>query len=287
MPTSTHLQTPRHRRQGFTLIELLVVIAILAILIALLLPAIQQAREAARRTQCKNNLRQLGLALHNYHDRHGSLPPQTVIDDRASTGWWSWITRVLPDLDQQPLYEHFDLGDDVWNNCSRYKPWTSQRLAVLQCPSDPNSDRIFESDGEAYALTSYLGCRGSTRQLPGNGVFPDVNRTVRFADIRDGTSQTLLLGERPADAQAFLGWWAVGIGDDGYGLGDYVLDLSEGLHGGDLNGNVDLLHYWSAHAGGAHFALCDGSVRFLSDSIDNEALMALGTCHGSEVVGGF
>ena len=94
-------------RTGFTLIELMVVIAVIAILIALLLPAIQQAREAARRTQCKNNLRQIGLALHNYHDRSRCFPPSTVVDQNGlDTGWWSWITRTLPDLEQRPLYEH-------------------------------------------------------------------------------------------------------------------------------------------------------------------------------------
>jgi hypothetical protein len=271
---------------------LLVAVATIAVLIALLLPAVQQAREAARGVQCRNNLKQIALALHNYHDRSRCFPPQTVVEWSSSTGWWSWIARVLPDLDQRPLSEQVDFRDDVWTNCHIYRAVTLQRLGVLHCPSDPHVDRVFESDtgcpgGEAYALTSYLGCRGSTRQLPGNGVFPDVNRVTRIRDIRDGTSQTLLLGERPADPQAFLGWWAAGIGDDGHGLGDSVLDLSEGLHAGDLNDSADLLHYWSAHPGGAHFAMCDESVRLLSYSLDQQTLLALGTRNGGEVSGDF
>ncbi len=293
MSTNTRKRTSKSPRCGFSLIELMVVIAIIAVLTSLLLPAVQQAREAARRTQCRNNLRQIALALHNYHDRSRSFPPSTVVDHNGpDMGRWSWIVRVLPDLDQAPLYQHLDLDDDVWSVCSRYKPYTSQRLSVLMCPSDPNSEGIYESNGdcplgEAYALTSYLGCRGSTRQLPDDGLFPDANRGARLADILDGTSSTILVGERPADPQAYWGWWAAGVGFDGHGLGDYVLDTYEGLYAGDLTDNADLLHYWSAHTGGAHFAMCDGSVRFLSYSIDHETFLAIGSRNGGEVVSGF
>jgi len=302
--TATMQNSPRNRRRGFTLIELMVVIGIIAILVAVLLPAVQQAREAARRTQCRNNLKQIALALHNYHDRSGSLPPATVVDRVGlDAGWWSWITRTLPDLDQRPLYEHFDLREDVWTYCHEYRPFTSQQLSVLMCPSDPNSDRVYESDdecpgGEAYALTNYLGCRGSTRPIPdadglypfeirGNGVFPGINRVTRLVDIRDGTSQTVLLGERPAAADAYWGWWAAGMGLDDHGLGDYVLDVSDGLNGGEADEYLDLFHYWSRHQGGAHFAMCDGSVRFLSYSIDGETFLALGSRDGREVAGEF
>src|SRR5262245_55097799 len=97
-----HVMPARSTRPGFTLIELLVVIGIIILLIALLLPAVQQAREAARRVQCRNNLRQVALALHNYHDRSGTFPPSNVAGGQAlDTGWWSWITRILPELDHQ------------------------------------------------------------------------------------------------------------------------------------------------------------------------------------------
>ncbi|MGD9857859.1 MAG: DUF1559 domain-containing protein [Planctomycetaceae bacterium] len=292
-------------QQGFTLIELLVVIAVIGLLVALLVPAVQAAREAARRTQCINNLKQIGLALHNYHDRCGSFPPSTVVDwdQPEPTGWWSWIARILPELDERPLYQQLDLSEDVWTNCHKLKPYTSQKLAVLLCPSDPQSDQVYKSDeecpgGEAYALTNYLGCRGSTwhqppasgdaRQAPlGNGVFPHVNGVARLAHVLDGTSQTILVGERPADPEAYWGWWAAGRGADDLGLGDSVLDVSEGLHDGEFADGDDLLHYWSAHPGGAQFTMCDGSVRFLAYAMDAKTFLALGSRNGGEIVGSF
>ncbi|MEX0679481.1 MAG: DUF1559 domain-containing protein [Pirellulales bacterium] len=304
-PSARESHLTRSCRRGFTLIELLAVIAVIGMLCALLLPAVQAAREAARRTQCQNNMKQIGLALQNYHDRCRSFPPSTVVDwNRPEpTGWWSWIVRILPELDEQPLYDQFDLRDDVWTNSNKYKPYTSQRLAVLLCPSDPNNERVYQSDeqspaDEAFALTNYLGCRGSTRQgpspdgfypsrMPGNGVFPDVNQVVRLAHVTDGASRTMLIGERPADPETYWGWWAAGRGVDEHGLGDYVLDSSEGLHEGSLSGSADLLHYWSAHPGGAHVAMCDGSVRFLSYSMDSTTFLALGSRNGSEVIGNF
>ncbi len=206
-------------------------------------------------------------------------------------------------MDERSLYERLDFREDIWTLCHKYKPYTSKKLAVLLCPSDPHSERIYESDeecpgGEAYALTNYLGCRGSTRQLPppsgvypteqpGNGVFPDVNQVARLQQIVDGTSRTILVGERPADRDAYWGWWAAGRGVDDHGLGDYVLDVSEGLHQGDFTDAAVQLRYGSVHPGGAHFTMCDGSVRFLSYSIDPTTFLSLGSRNGGEVVGGF
>lgn len=190
---------------------------------------------------------------------------------------------------QWPLYEKFDFREDAFTECHKYKPLTSTKLPILLCPSDPNNERVYDSDkfcpgGEAYALTNYFACRGSTRTLPGNGVFPAVNRVTRIADITDGTSQTILLGERPADGQEWWGWWAAGAGIDDNGLGDSVLDLSEGFHRRGSNG---LSRYWSRHPGGAHFAICDGSVRLLSYAVDSRIVSAFGSRNGSEAVSGF
>src|SRR5262249_36541767 len=121
----------------------------------------------------------------------------------------------------------------------------------------------------------------------GNGVFPDLNHVTRLEHIRDGTSQTILLGERPAEPTVYWGWWATGFGLDLHGLGESILDASEGLHAGDLKASADMLHYWSAHAGGAHFALCDGSVRFLSYSMNASTFLSLGSRDGGEVLSQF
>ena len=283
------------RKRGFTLIESLVVIAVIAILVALLLPAVQQVREAARRMRCKNNLKQIGLALHNYHDIAGSLPPQTVVDRTGpeETGWWSWRVRILPQLDQQTLYQHFDLSEDVWTNADKYKPYTSRKIQVFMCPSDPNVEQVAESfdifpDGEAYALTSYHGSRGRGQSIPDDGAFPAINRVVKLKDITDGTAHTILIGERPADTSAEWGWWAAGVGIDDEGLADHVLDAYEGFHTGNMSDTSnDLTHFWSAHSGGAHFAFCDGSIRFLSYSIDQNTYAALTSRNGKEVAGRF
>jgi prepilin-type N-terminal cleavage/methylation domain-containing protein/prepilin-type processing-associated H-X9-DG protein len=288
-------------RHGFTLVELLAVIAIIGVLVALLLPAMQAAREAARKAQCANNLRQIARALHAYHDGRRSFPPSTVVD-KYYRGWWSWTARILPELDERPLYERLDLREDVWANCHKVKPYTSQRLAVLVCPSDPNGGQVHESDdecpgGEGFALTNYFGCRGTTRPNPEadgfspldlahDGVFPGVNRTARLAQIVDGASKTILVGERPADPALLLGWWAAGVGIDERGLGDQVLDLSEGFYSEDHTAESRLFRYWSHHPSGAQFAMCDGSVRFLAYSIDEPTFRALGSRNGGEIVNG-
>jgi prepilin-type N-terminal cleavage/methylation domain-containing protein/prepilin-type processing-associated H-X9-DG protein len=283
----------RPNRDGLTLIELLVVFAVISVLMALLVPAVQQVREAARRTQCRNNLKQMALALMNYHERSGTFPPSNVVSGSAlDTLWWSWIARVLPELDQQPLSAQLNLNEDVWTNCHKYKPLRSTKLSVLLCPSDPHGGRVYESDsacpgGEAYALTNYLGCRGSTRSVPGDGIFPDINAVTQLSHIRDGASQTLLLGERPAEPTAYWGWWATGYGHDSRGLGESILDASEGLRSGDLSSDADQLHYWSPHAGGAHFALCDGSVRFLSNGIELRVILSLASRSGDDLAGAF
>lgn len=194
-------QASRPRRPGFTLIELLVVIAIIAILIALLLPAVQQAREAARRVQCKNHLHQLGLALHNYHDAFDSLPP-TFCVGRGDGGEWSMQARILPYLDQGNVFNRIDFSLD-YNQTSSEFPFgvKALRVGILQCPSDPNDRQRTDAAGnpEHYPL-NYVANLGTwfvydpTSGRVGDGAFaPNVRLGAR--DIVDGMSSTLAMSE--------------------------------------------------------------------------------------------
>jgi type II secretory pathway pseudopilin PulG len=276
------------------------VIAVISVLIALLMPAVQQAREAARRTQCRNNLKQIGLALHNYHNTHQMFPPVLVTDWTPSArtgfypGWWSWYTRILPHIEQTPLYNQIDMTDDFVITISDYREQISKNIPIYLCPSDPNGEKVWSTDDwwqgpVAAAHTSYLGCRGSERITPipgglqGNGLFPATNVGVRLSDITDGASHTLHVGERPTDNAGEWGWWAAGTGFDLHGLADHVMDCSEGLRPGDPNSSADLTHFWSMHRGGAFFLMCDGSVHFLSESINHDTFLALGSRTGNEV----
>lgn len=220
--TPTRQASTAHRN-GFTLIELLVVIAIIAILIALMLPAVQQAREAARRTQCRNNLKQLGLALHNYHDQNGCLPPG-YIDTATSTapvrdGGWSWAAQILPHLDQAPLFTSLDMryhpyGDvgTVSDPDGRNNAAAAVSLAAFACPSDPkpltrqmNVNAIGGTD--RLATSSYCGSTGAfdgaicqnsggrvNTPARNNGLLK-VNEVSRFRDVTDGLSNVIAVGE--------------------------------------------------------------------------------------------
>jgi prepilin-type N-terminal cleavage/methylation domain-containing protein/prepilin-type processing-associated H-X9-DG protein len=232
----------RYRARGFTLIELLVVIAIIAVLVSLLLPAVQQAREAARRSQCKNNLKQIGLAVHNYHDVYNQFPPGNM---DFSASWdntvpfvdpgpqWGWPTFILPMLDQGPLFNSLNVGGvrlseygstylNSWNLCQT-------PLAVYKCPSDAQAkdtlqgtldDRHFQGTGFPliYSATSnYIGVHGnrnsrawtwwiSTGDRVEDGIFVNNGRT-KIQDVTDGLSNTFLVGERnwKCDAASWVG----------------------------------------------------------------------------------
>lgn len=222
--------TSRRSLRAFTLIELLVVIAIIGVLVALLLPAVQQAREAARRTSCRNNLKQLGLAMHNYADICGTLPPGRIVyvspaDDRtpsanggASTGHgdcFSAFAQLLPQLDQGVIFNqiNFNSGPDttVNNNLSIIQP------AVFLCPSDSGVKALAQGSGFA-GVTNYVLSTGTTFPvspnnpggIPVTGVYYE-NSRVRFADIVDGTSQTICVSEQilsdPNDPTSSAGNW--------------------------------------------------------------------------------
>lgn len=189
----------QHRRIGFTLIELLVVIAIIAILVALLLPAVQQAREAARRTQCKNNLKQIALGMHNYESTNSVFPPSMAVNPRITTNAsWSIHGRLLPFMEQTNLYNQIDLSR-AWGN---FPVISNFRVPVYACPSDPKSDRARDTGTNGiFLLPTCYGFNFGTwlvydpaTNAGGDGFcFP--NSRIRVADITDGTSNTLMVSE--------------------------------------------------------------------------------------------
>lgn len=185
------------KRNGFTLIELLVVIAIIGVLVALLLPAVQQAREAARRSQCKNNLKQIGIALHNYHDVNTCLPISFAVDYGTPGGEWSVHARILPYLEQANLYLTMDLE----------QPYATQpniaetRIPIYLCPSELKDQSRVDSSGTPIHYPLNYGFNGgvwfvwdNTSRQPGNGVFAP-NRGTRMADVVDGLTNTLGFSE--------------------------------------------------------------------------------------------
>lgn len=298
-------------RKAFTLVELLVVIAIIGILVALLLPAIQAARGAARRISCINNLKQLALATQNYHDTHLVFP----------AGGLNWPTPsgqgnpprfrnvalfvlILPQLEQGPLSASWDFMDP-WQNILSGRAATV--LDVLLCPSDHLPSPIaVDSSGRQFGMTSYGGSAGVQSYQASNasrdGIFY-MNSNHRMADILDGTSHTLLFGERyhrdmdyDLNAGTFTrmsgwGYWCPSAGPPG--MGDVTLGTMvpiNYLHPAGVA--VDTVHearritaMGSGHSGGSQVALADGSTRFVSESIDLAMFQALSTRAGGETIG--
>ena len=297
------------RRRGFTLVELLVVIAIIGILVGMLIPAVQQVREAARRITCANNLRQSAMAIHNYEGAFNSFPAGHLINhnwdfhevDIAPGGYdasgfpsqgpfWSWMMRVAPFSEQRNVYELADINRWPW---WQYRPdgktINSTNVPSYTCPSESRGSRVWRSpSGEEAAVTSYLGVSGrdSYKETGGQDGMIYANSAVKFGAITDGSSNTLLIGERTASQNLLLGWQWAGAGENGLGETDVVLGVHERIavgSGADPNPvetdffrpgqsddetNLHRFHYWSNHPGGASWALADGSVQFYSYQID-------------------
>jgi prepilin-type N-terminal cleavage/methylation domain-containing protein len=269
-------------KRAFTLIELLVVIAIIAILIALLLPAVQQAREAARRTQCRNNMHQLGLALHNYHDTHNCFPPGRVEGATNRDIEHSWLTQILPFMDESSLYNAYNFARhclDVANTTVG-----QSTLAQYLCPSDQAGVLI------ATGLRSgnYTGNYGPDDQLENSapsqaskGLFWN-NSRVRIRDVRDDSSQSLASGERRYGLGDGPGWVR---GRWGYNLGLTRMAMNtQNCNAGTPPPNYCQRQFASLHEGGAFFLFLDGQVRFLSENIDMGTYAALSTIANNEIV---
>jgi prepilin-type N-terminal cleavage/methylation domain-containing protein/prepilin-type processing-associated H-X9-DG protein len=248
------------RKTGFTLVELLVVIAIIGVLIGLLLPAVQKIRDAAGRIKCANNMRQLGLGLHNYNDTLGQFPPGVVNPSQRpwraapNTGahaYWSWLAELMPYVEQDNLYKLADAWantyqvpghyffwpwGDFWTNWKDTKtpnPALATLVNIYLCPADSRNLKVEDVFGSGIAFTEYLGVAGfrlaDWTGLPekADGVLAFMSK-VRVTDITDGSSNTLLVGERPPSFDLSFGWWFAGAGYDGSGRGDVTLGPRDG-----------------------------------------------------------
>lgn len=334
----------RPRRGAFTLIELLVVIAIIAILMGLLLPAVQKVREAAARAKCSNNLKQIGLGLHNFHDVYHLFPPGLgAVGDRTGMQPWttsnvyvsptnpanlrvqSWLVHILPFIEQEALKSQLslqprDLPAQQALGLTDSEAASSMPVTIYQCPSDPRGGSIVSANGGSYrksGLTWYAGVGGTNSA---NALWPVSDGVlywrskVGLNDIPDGTSNTLVAGERPpgnmtgaSNGVNYIGWWQ-GLDTIGwrYGAPGWEFDTIQYIRNtvaspqttstttgqpctfpalfgpGRATESCDVNHFWSNHTGGANFVFGDGSVRFIPYTAES-VMQALATRSGGEV----
>jgi prepilin-type N-terminal cleavage/methylation domain-containing protein len=288
----------RRAQRAVTIIELLVVIGVLSILLGLTSSVVQSARLSAQRMQCCNNLHQLGIALHFYHDNYNALPAGiTTKNGPDSMPFLSWHARLLPFLDQEGLWAKARSAYVQTPKFTRNPPHIGNIvLPEFVCPSDFRTDGPSNFFPGQPAFTSYLGVEG-TDQYKQDGLF-FMDSHVRFGQITDGLSNTLMVGERPPSADERLGWWYAGVGQKGTGSGDSVLGVLEYCDGqwsgqcphgpysfgpGNFDNQCDAFHFWSPHGYGSHFLFADGSTHFLTYSAA-PLMPALATRSGGEAV---
>ncbi|HEY4758953.1 MAG TPA: DUF1559 domain-containing protein [Thermoguttaceae bacterium] len=312
-----------HRERAFTIVELLVVIAIIGILLALLIPAVQAARETARRGQCSNNLKQIGLAIHNYHNLNQKLPPGNVIKeagicpgnrpDVQTKDGANWLIMILPFLEQESLYASYDFG--AYNEGLPNKRVRETHVGAYACPSDQdNEELMIPASGPAaagflelpYMPGSYRAVSGrsdgyrfldssefATYPQSWRGAIHAVGamdfKAESFANIHDGASSTLMVGESTTKTnRAWRTFWAYSFAHFSLSaatqqartlLGDYDACTAAGGPGKEK----PCKRGWgSSHPQGINFLICDGSVCFLETSIEMDLFAKLATIDGGE-----
>ncbi len=283
----------RERRAAFTLIELLVVIAIIAILIGLLLPAVQRVREAANRIKCANNLKQLCLGLHNYENTFGSFPPS--YNGKAFAVGWGWGSLILPFVEQQPMYDQLGLPGATFGNGNESAPATAlsqTALPLFVCPSDTGPAlNTFKGDNAKSNYRTVCGaCTPITFIVDYDyGGVMYQNSKTRFVDITDGSSNTLVLGECSLDPlNSKVGALWVGMELDDWPV-VYISDVMWGIDEDQykLNG-VGVQAFSSRHDGMVQFAFADGSIRPIRDTVDVKTVEIMaGRADGQVVPGDF
>jgi len=308
---------PHGKRPAFTLIELLVVIAIIAILIALLVPAVQKVRAAALRSECANNLKQLGIAVHSYHDMYKQIPPNAK---SISYNWagdsvipgpdtWTWIARILPYIEQEALANQYNIPSGTLGGAVN---GIATKIPLLLCPADGSEKTNPATDwaniaGTALGLTNYKGCSGSnwgtntgspfTTAFPvadpdpaigkegleaGNGMFyrTDGKRRLTLTGITDGTSTTFMIGESMHSFDQHCGGWAY----PNYVNATCAIPLNYADPGKTYTNWPNRYSFHSLHEGGGNFCMADGAVRFVSDGINLTVYRGLATIRGGETV---
>jgi prepilin-type N-terminal cleavage/methylation domain-containing protein len=308
--------TPSFLRRGFTLVELLVVIAIIGVLVALLLPAVQTARESARRTQCGNHLRQIALGVHNYHDVHLNFPINTLPtppvnwNDNSDFKFWSWMSRILPFVEQQSLYNNLGVGEKTLRQA---QPYVSMQIKTFLCPTDESTRAGPRLDGHNLGTpplavpmplgqTNYRGVSGQNWQwgdarwnplasaidgsrdglLNGDGLFYRVDylRPRRMAMITDGMSNTFLAGEDLPEWNTHNSWPYANHTQGTCAIWPNAKRPDGSRYASTDWNNVYSFH--SKHPGGLQFVFADGAMSFISNNIDIPTYRALATIQSGD-----
>jgi prepilin-type processing-associated H-X9-DG protein/prepilin-type N-terminal cleavage/methylation domain-containing protein len=305
-----HPSCGMNRKSGaFTLIELLVVISIIGLLVALLVPAVQAAREAARRAQCVNNLKQIGLALPNYHGLFQTFPPGYVANfDTAGndTGpGWGWATMILPQMEQRPVFDAINFNTPIEG--PSHQTTRLVLIAGFLCPSDSAPPSWTATMRTASGVATQSICQVATANyvatfgtsdpgIDGDGIFfRDSN--IGFQDLTDGTSQTLAVGERSQNfgQSTWVGsvtnavLYPVDNDGIGYARAESAPGMILGHAGGRFgpgNAGSEVNQFYSRHPGGVDFLFADGHVSFLKTTLPNTTFRALATRAGSEPISG-